>query len=76
MGERFCNYCNQFKVDDGFKRRVHVASGTWRSMCPLCQSDRKMTPEQKAEAIKERRNVRALEWKKFNEERKKVKDDT
>lgn len=40
---RFCQYCQSFKLDEGFKRVWHLKSRTQRQMCPVCQA-RRRTP--------------------------------
>lgn len=55
MKEKFCPYCQQFRLDPSWKTVHHGKTGSKRNMCSLCQEIRKKSRDElNALAEKER----------------------
>ncbi len=55
---RYCPYCQNFRLDVGFKRIWHIKSRTQRGMCSPCQQRRTLTREQLIELSRREREER------------------
>jgi hypothetical protein len=58
MSQRFCLYCQKFRLDVGFKFVVHPQTNRTRGMCPACQEVRKKPREELVALAKKQKEER------------------